>query len=182
MINNFQGIQEIMNHLIRVHGYRKIAFIAGPKHHAYAIQRYQAYLKILKENNINFDPHLVSPNYEFDPRLGKKSIEYFLDQQKLRPKKDIEAIIAVSDFFLGSVLNELHKRNIRVPQQIAITGYNNKFESISASPPVTSIDVNFEGIGQKSIELLLSIIKGGKNRYILYTNSINYPGILWMYF
>ena len=159
LIDNFHGINTIMNHLIHVHNYRKLAFIRGPEYHSYSEERYKAYVNTLKSNGIAFNPQLVTPPYEFINKIGKKAKCFFLDKLKLKPKEDIEAIVSVSDLLSFPAIIELKKRNIHVPHDIAVVGFNNRYDSLSSKPMMTTVDINFEGIGAKSLELLLSIIK-----------------------
>ncbi len=66
-IDNSDGIRQIMRHLIQFHHAQKIAFIGGIENTTYAIERYQAFLQILKELNIPFDPELYyADNFEQD--------------------------------------------------------------------------------------------------------------------
>lgn len=59
-LDNYQGMRQVMTHLIEEHGYRRIAFLRGPEHHMGARERYRAYVETLAAYGIPFEPKLVS--------------------------------------------------------------------------------------------------------------------------
>jgi len=54
-------MQAILQHLVEVHGLRRIAFIRGPEHNEEADNRFKAYLETLAAYNIPVDPQLIVP-------------------------------------------------------------------------------------------------------------------------
>jgi DNA-binding LacI/PurR family transcriptional regulator len=59
LIDNMHGMREVVRHLIAVHGLKRIAFIRGPENNKDATERFQAYLSVLQEYNIPYDPQLT---------------------------------------------------------------------------------------------------------------------------
>jgi DNA-binding LacI/PurR family transcriptional regulator len=134
MADNYQGMREVLVHLIEVHGYRHLAFIRGPEHHAYAQERYQAYLDVLKDYDIPFDPALVTPPSDYVRSKGTEAVYLLLDERRLRLQRDMEAIVAASDLFALGALTALQARGIRVPREIAVVGFNDSLEGRYAVP------------------------------------------------
>ena len=60
LMESYHGMREAVDHLIEVHGRRRVAFIRGPEGHFYAQERYRAYVESLEAHDIPFDPDLVT--------------------------------------------------------------------------------------------------------------------------
>ncbi|MBN2547161.1 MAG: substrate-binding domain-containing protein [Spirochaetes bacterium] len=162
VIDNYNGMKEVINHLIEVHGYKKIAFIRGPENNISAEERYQAYIDSLREHNIPINQDLIFISDVWNPSGGIEAYKYFFQKRKFLPKKDIEVIACVSDNIIRGTFSELKKTEIKVPDDIALAGFNNsdyaKFEITS----MTSVSVPFQEQGACAVDLLLSIIKKEK--------------------
>ncbi len=156
--DNQAGIKELMDHLIKFHGYRKIAFI-GSRGHIFYNERFNVYKKILQEYNIPYDPRLVYIINDVDSRQQvKQSLDFLLIKRKLKIKKDIEAIVTVSDLIAQKLIEELQNMQINIPNDVAVVGFNNQFNSIRSFPPITTVDPHFYQMGYQSVIILLSII------------------------
>ncbi|MBN2547114.1 MAG: substrate-binding domain-containing protein [Spirochaetes bacterium] len=167
--DDYVGSLKLMSHLIEVHNYKKIAYVRGPENYGNINFRFNGYIDSLKKYNIESDDKLISDYGNFDELTGKLAVEYFLDKLKLKPKKDIEAIVTVSDLISIGVIKELKRRNIRVPKDIAVAGFNNKEEGIEITPQMTSIDLQFSESGKMGISTLISIINKKQVPDIIYT-------------
>lgn len=157
-VDNRQGIHLLMQHLIKVHHLQRFAFIKGREGHESSTERYEAYLDVLRQYQIPFDPNLVVETRDIFPEEAVKAVEVLFDRRKLKPKKDIEAIITVSDIFSSVIVEELNRRGIKVPNDIAVVGFNNRSESYQCWPPLTTVDVDFYQAGYLSVENLLKQI------------------------
>jgi DNA-binding LacI/PurR family transcriptional regulator len=67
-IDNYSGIKVLLTHLINVHKYTKIAFIGSRNHSSYD-ERFNAYKKVLKENNIHYNSDLVYVTNDVDNNI-----------------------------------------------------------------------------------------------------------------
>ncbi|TCT13866.1 signal transduction histidine kinase [Natranaerovirga pectinivora] len=170
LMDNDDGISSLVDHLYQVHGYTKIGFVRGPEFHNSAKQRYMSYMKALERHNIPIDQRLITEPNIFHESTGVKAVKYYLDELKLVPKEDIEAIICVSDLVALGVSDELNKREIRIPFDIALVGFNNKNESRMCNPPITTIDPQLLRYGQVATDLILKHLNGieipNKDNYI----------------
>jgi signal transduction histidine kinase/DNA-binding LacI/PurR family transcriptional regulator/CheY-like chemotaxis protein/HPt (histidine-containing phosphotransfer) domain-containing protein len=155
-----QGLRDLMAHLVEHHGFKKIAFIAGPESSYHAEWRLKLYAEYLASYNIAYDERLVSSQRPYVVETGAKAVVEFAERG-LVFGRDIEAIMGVSDSVMLGAVGELEKRNVRVPDDVAVVGYNNRNESRSAIPPLTTVETNFENFGMKAIETLLHSIRKG---------------------
>ncbi|MBN2545965.1 MAG: substrate-binding domain-containing protein [Spirochaetes bacterium] len=157
--DNYSSIKEIMNHLIINHKYTKLAFI-GCKGLLSYDERLSAYKKLLKENNIPFKNDLVHIiNNVDDQQEIKHTIDIFLKKRKLEFKKDIEAIITVSDLIAQKLIIEIKNLGFKVPNDVAVVGFNNQLDSVRSVPPITTLDPHFFKMGYLSVSILNSMFE-----------------------
>jgi LacI family transcriptional regulator len=72
-----------------------------------------------------------------------------------------DAIVFGSDQLARGGADRLRERGVRVPQDVAITGYDNwKVMAEASRPPLTTVDMDLERLGQCAAELLLQAIAG----------------------
>jgi PAS domain S-box-containing protein len=160
LVESEQGIRDAIAHLIEVHGCRRIAFIRGPEAHPLAEARYRAYLDALADHGIGVNANLVTPPGGFADERGAQAVDLFLDQRNLRPKEDLEAIVAASDVFALTAMKALQRRDIRVPKDVAIVGFNDFAEARCASPSITSVTVPFREQGRQAVCALERLLEG----------------------
>jgi len=162
-INDMEGIEKTMEHLVVIHNFKKIGFIRGPDHQSAIKIRYEAYKECLKKFNLSFNPDLVTmPTVSLHREDAYNSIDYLFKEKKLKPGTDIEAIITPSDFLAIGAIEQLINLNIRIPEDISVTGFNNRPETVEVFPAVTSVDINFKDLGFKAANAILDIINGKK--------------------
>lgn len=159
LIENSSGMRRIIEHLIYVHGARKIAFIRGPESNPEAEARYQAYLDVLEAHEIAFDPKLVAPG-DFLRHAGTEAIATFFDERELR-SEDIDAIVTADDLMALAAMEELRRRGIRVPSQVAVVGFDDVEEARYATPPLSTVHQPLGEQGEVAVEKVLSAVSRG---------------------
>ncbi|MBN2546363.1 MAG: substrate-binding domain-containing protein [Spirochaetes bacterium] len=163
-------IKIVMEHLVKLHNYKNIAFVKGPENHRPSQIRFQTYLEELKKYNLPFNEKLIS-DYAKDWRsnAGIDAVDLFLKKRSLKPKKDIDAIISVSDYISQQISDYLRTKNIGVPEDIAIVSFNNSLESRLSTPPLTTINLNQFDMGRKAVKKLINMInkKGINEDYLI---------------
>jgi len=159
LVDNYRGMCEVVTHLVESHGYRRIAFIRGPQDHPEANERYRAYADVLSEHNIPLEPKLIAPG-NFHPDSGRKAVNLLLDQRQLLPQTDFEAIVAVDDGAAISAIKTLQARGIKVPEEVAVTGFDNVKESGYISPPLTTVSSPVYEQARQMAKILLALLKG----------------------
>ncbi len=156
--SNTQGMRQAMLHLIEVHGCRRIAFLRGPENHYGAQERYQAYLDGLLEHGLPLNPDLISPPVDW--MEGAIAMAALLDERKLLPPVDFDAIVAASDLLALAAMTGLQVRGIPVPKQVAVIGYDDSALARITLPPLTSVTTPFYELGRQAVVLLLDQIRG----------------------
>jgi len=154
---DFAGsMRQLLEHLLKHHGYRRIAFVRGPETHHVAELRYRVYQEMLAEYDIPFDPDLVAPPGVWDQMTGKQAVHILLEQRQSVP----EAILAASDDIAIGVISALHARGLRVPDDIVVVGHDDIAESKWMTPPLTTVPNRAYEQGQLAVETLLAQIAG----------------------
>jgi DNA-binding LacI/PurR family transcriptional regulator/signal transduction histidine kinase len=152
------GVREAIVHLVKVHGCRRIAFLRGPEAHFGAQARYQGYVDALRELGMPLNPNIVSSPVEWSD--GAMAIAALLDERKLRPMADFDAIIAPSDSIMLTAMTALQAREISIPGQVAVVGFDDSLEAGMAMPALTSVVTPFYELGRQAVVLLLARLDG----------------------
>lgn len=153
------GIRELLTHLVDAHRYRKIAFIHAP--HGEIAQRdeqarFGGYQEVLSRRQITFDPQLVVRSAGWDLPATRESIRVLLDERQMRP----DAIVACNDLLARWAMEALQERGIRVPQDIAVVGYDNISAYQFLSPPLTTVHQPIAEKARLATEMLLARLAG----------------------
>lgn len=157
-INGDQGMRDLVFHLVDVHNYQRVALIRGPEGHPYATERYHAFLNALTERGLLPDPALITPPMSWEK--GSQAMHVLLDERRLQPGVDFQAVVAASDLQAIGALTMMAERGIRVPTDVAVAGFNDIEEGRLVRPPLTSVSLPFYDQGRRAVEILLATLAG----------------------
>ncbi|MBN1826007.1 MAG: LacI family DNA-binding transcriptional regulator [Candidatus Eisenbacteria bacterium] len=145
-IANFEGARAMVRHLIGV-GHRRIAMVLGPSGNVDAEERRRGYRRALDEEGIEVDPALEIEG-NFDQESGYESAAHLL---RLDPRPT--AVFAANDWMAFGLLSALADAGIRVPQEMAITGFDDMSIAAFLSPPLTTVRVDAVELGKRAVQL-----------------------------
>jgi signal transduction histidine kinase/DNA-binding LacI/PurR family transcriptional regulator/AraC-like DNA-binding protein/CheY-like chemotaxis protein len=157
-VDSYLGMRALLTHLIAKHGFCRLAFIRGPEEHYYAQERYRAYLDSLQAFNLPLIPELITRPLPWEG--GVEAIEILLDERGLKPGKDFDAVVAISDMMALWAMKTLQARGFEVPADVAVTGFNNSIEERLATSPLTTVDLPFFEQASKAMDVLLQQLQG----------------------
>jgi DNA-binding LacI/PurR family transcriptional regulator len=152
-IDNVAGAALAMKHLFEL-GRTRVAFIGGSLAHFSIAQRALGYRRAFFEAGRLFDPSLeITIDAGLDPDTGAAlAMQRLLDATHgARP----DAVFAYNDAAALAAMRVCLARGLRVPEDIAIVGFDDIAPAAHASPPLTTIAVDKEALGRRGIELLL---------------------------
>jgi LacI family transcriptional regulator len=153
-IDNYLGGRIAMTHLLE-QGYHKIGHISGPLDWWEARQRMSAWKDSLTEAGLDAnDSHCVEGNWS--SASGALAIEKLFYQYS-----DMDAIFVANDQMALSVLQFFAEKQIRVPNDIGIVGFDNMAESAFFSPPLTTIEQDQHNIAKLAVAEIIKIIEAG---------------------
>jgi diguanylate cyclase (GGDEF)-like protein len=167
MIDNKNGFFTAVEHLIKVHNKKQIAFVSGPDDHSESAERFEGYKKALSDNNIEFDERYVLPG-NFTEESGRKAVAELVDNRKL----NFDAIAVSADFTAVGVMNELKHRGFLVPTGIAVVSFDDDKGSDTFIPSISTVRQNYVEIGKASVEKLHKMIQGIEINQITTTSSL----------
>jgi len=153
--DNDGGMRAIVRHLIETHKYERIAFVRGPAGQIEADQRYNAFLDELKSHQIRFDERLTADG-DFSTESGRAAVRTLLDERGMA----VQVIVCANDRMAFGVLEALQQRGIRVPEKIAVTGFDDVSESQSMGVPLTTVRQSFFEAGVQVYDSLMKRIEG----------------------
>jgi diguanylate cyclase (GGDEF)-like protein len=157
LVDNAYGIKEVIGHCIVEHNHRTIGFIQGPKYNQDAIERFNAYKKVLQAYKIPFDPDLVVEG-NFTAESAKQAMKELFEKRKRR----VDVVVASDDESAFGALAFLKSNGYKVPYDVAITGFDNVERASSVSPPLTTVRQPVWEQSNKACELLLAMVRGKK--------------------
>lgn len=152
-INNFQGAFAIVEHLFG-HGYRRIGMITGPEDNIDADERLHGCLEAGRQCGQPIAPSFIIPG-DFSARSGYYAFMRLMSQME-RP----EAIFAANDMMAMGAYQAARSLNLRIPQDIALAGFDDIFLSQLLTPRLTTVHVPIVELGSKAVRYLLQMING----------------------
>lgn len=152
---------ELATEHLLLSGHKNIGFVNGPGFIHISNLRYQGYKKALEKYGIPYkQEYVIESNYQ-----GEGGAE--ASTELLQRNPEITAIFFANDVMAMGAISNLSKRNIAVPQDISIVGYDGHRLSHFYNPPLTTIQIQYETIATTTAHLLLELIDGGNGRYEL---------------
>jgi DNA-binding LacI/PurR family transcriptional regulator len=150
VIENRIGMRSLIDHLAGIHGRKRIAYLSGPKASVEADERLAAYREGLTAAGLAYDPNLVYVG-NFWYNSGKDGVAEFLDVRKA----EFDAIVAANDYMALGAMRELTRRGIGVPQEIAVSGYDDVLEAECESPALTTVRQPIPAQAEAAVRFLL---------------------------
>lgn len=148
-IDNRGSAQQATSHLLRL-DYRRVATITGPSFAPAANDRLQGYLAAIEAGGRRVEETLIYEG-DFSEASGRAGMRALLEH---RP----DAVFAASDRMAIGALNEIRASGLRVPEDIALVGFDDVPLAAELEPPLTTIRQRPAGLGQAAISLLLDSI------------------------
>lgn len=147
------GTLEAITHLIDT-GRRNIAIVCGPERHHSAVIRARSAVDALE--HVGLDP-VTRPMFgEWSEAWGRQAAHVLL-----RRAPETDAVFCANDQIARGVADAMRESGRRLPQDVAIAGFDNWAVMVEACrPPLTSVDMDLEGLGRQAAELLLTAIDG----------------------
>jgi LacI family transcriptional regulator, galactose operon repressor len=151
MADGLSGAIRAVNHLVAL-GHRRIGIISGPLHLSSARDRYAGYLQALSDADIKVEANLT--------RLGDYKMEsgYQLATELISSRRPPTALFVANNEMTIGALNAIHDARRRMPDDIAIVGFDDFDWAVSLNPPLTTVAQSTFDIGVQAASLLLSRI------------------------
>jgi LacI family transcriptional regulator, galactose operon repressor len=140
-IDNYGGARKMVQHL-RSLGHTRIAFITGPEENEDAAERLRGY-----RDSVDAAMEIAG---DFSERAG-----YAAAAQLMRVQRP-SALFAANDAMAVGALSALRDNGVRVPDDIALAGFDDIPIARFVTPPLTTVSVDIAQLGRRAFELLIS--------------------------
>jgi DNA-binding LacI/PurR family transcriptional regulator len=151
-VANRAGAQSAIAHLIGL-GHSRIAMITGPPEFNTARERQQGYEQALRDAGLGVDEKLIV-HCDFRHASGYDAMRRLLDAPS-RPT----AVFPASNLLTLGALQAIHERNLDIPGEISIIGFDEMAWAMSLRPPLTTVAQPALEVGRMAAELLLDRIR-----------------------
>jgi DNA-binding LacI/PurR family transcriptional regulator len=154
-VENIEITRTLVDHLIKVHGKQRILFLRGPSDQEDSFKREMGYKSALQTNGIPLDENLLL-NGDFE-----RDIAYRVMSECLGKDKQIafDAVFTGDDDAAIGVLKALHEHGVRVPEDVAVIGFDDLGFAPFLNPPLTTVRAPTERVGQIATERLFELLE-----------------------
>ena len=154
-VENVEITKQLIEHLIRVHGKRRILFLRGPIHQEDSARREVGYKKALEDNGIPFSEKLIL-NGDFERDVSFKVMNEFLENGN---RVEFDAVFTGDDDAAIGVLRSLRMHNLNVPQDVAVVGFDDLGFAPFLNPPLTTVRAPTKEVGRIATEKLFKLLE-----------------------
>jgi DNA-binding LacI/PurR family transcriptional regulator len=152
--DNEGGARSAVEHLLNL-GRRCVAAIAGPQDMGVGKARLRGYREALRLASHPYDDRLIAYG-DFSEASGADAMNRLLH---LNP--GLDAVFAASDLMAAGAIRALREQGRRVPEAVAVVGFEDSAVARQTQPPLTTVHQSVEGMGREMARLLLARIAGG---------------------
>jgi len=151
-VENKKGVYRLTSHLINLHGHKRIVFLRGPDGHDDGKWREEGYVKALQDHGIPYNPDLIEIG-NFNAEDAKAAVKRLLNK-KIR----FDAIFAGDDESASGAMRALNEAGLRVPQDVAVVGFDDVSIANHLTPPLTTVRAPIEEVGYQATDCLIDLI------------------------
>ncbi|MFI6690624.1 LacI family DNA-binding transcriptional regulator [Streptomyces sp. NPDC050433] len=152
-VANSDGERELARHLIRDHGLRRLAFVGVAAESPDAQARFRGYREACREAGL---PVADEPDLRAEMMTqaeGERTTDALMDRATGRERP--QAILFANDQMAIGALHALERRGVRVPDDIAVTGFDGIPMSRMVRPSLTTVRQPMRRLGEEAVELLI---------------------------
>jgi DNA-binding LacI/PurR family transcriptional regulator len=166
--DNCGGARAAVSYLLDS-GRRRIATITGPADTTPGLDRCEGYRSALTKAALELDPSLEAEG-DFSQSSGQRAMAELLARHP-----DVDAVFAASDLMAAGALRALTDAGRRVPEDVAVVGFDDSQAAVLASPKLSTVRQPIEAMGRELANMLLNQITSGEaapKRLVLDTKLI----------
>ncbi len=152
-IDNRSAATTAVAHLLQ-HGYRRIGIITGPANMIASIDRYAGYVNALQEAGRVPDPALTVYS-DFTRRGAYRAMSHLLDRASEPP----DAMFVASDTMASGVLQALRDQGLRVPEDVAVMGFDGLDEALVSQPILSTVFQPIRELGAEGVRALIELLE-----------------------
>ncbi|MER6116855.1 LacI family DNA-binding transcriptional regulator [Streptomyces sp. NPDC001743] len=151
VVANADGERELTRHLIEDHGLRRLVFVGGDTDSPDAEARFRGFQEACRDAGLPVPDEPALRTTMMKQAEGARAAEALLDRGGERP----EAMLFANDQMAVGALRALARRGVRVPQEMAVTGFDGIPLGRIVQPSLTTVRQPIRRLGEQAVELLV---------------------------
>ena len=151
-IDNYTGFYELVTHLIKEHNARNLFYIDGNETSLDFAERRKAFRMALQDNQIELNRENISTVEHSSFNYGYNAASEIFSSDRKLP----DAIVCANDLIALGVLKAAAERNIKIPEQLKIAGYDGNYFARNVIPAISTVNDNAFKIGTESAKRVLT--------------------------
>jgi LacI family transcriptional regulator len=159
LLDHRRAAELAMRHLYQL-GHRQIAFMRGQTFSSDSDDRWKSLMAVSKELGLQVQPELV---IQLEQNLSSPELGYPVVQQLLAQKKPFTALVSFNDIAAIGAIRAFRDKNIRVPEDVSIVGFDDIQSAAFHNPSLTTIRQPLYSMGLTSARILLDRLRGKKD-------------------
>lgn len=153
-IENKDGAEMLVGHLIEKHHRRRIVFLRGTEGHEDSVWRERGYREALEAHGLPVDESLIAPG-GFDDTIALRSI-----QKLIEDRIEFDAVFAGDDDASMGVYRALKAAGRLIPDDVAVVGFDDVQFARYISPALTTVRAPIEEVGREAVRQLIRLLNG----------------------
>lgn len=155
-VENKNGARTAVEHLIEHHGKRRIVFLRGPEGHEDSAWRELGYRQALERHGVAYDPDRIEMG-NFNSQDAQKAMIRLMNRGI-----SFDAVFAADDDSASGALTAMQSAGLRIPQDIALVGFDNSPLATYLNPPLTTINAHIQQAGYTAAQQLVQLLQTGQ--------------------
>ncbi len=154
-VEKYTPMKAIVEHLIEHHKFTKINYVSGQDFNSDSAERLRAYRDALREHGIAVEEKRIFKG-TLTTLHGREAAAKMLETPQTMP----EAVVCASDSIAIGVWSVFDESGLKIPLQVALTGFDNNFEARNARPPLTTVSRNQNLVGREAVRRIERLHNG----------------------
>ncbi|WP_097892734.1 LacI family DNA-binding transcriptional regulator [Streptomyces sp. st170] len=155
VVANTEGERELTRHLIEDHGLRRLAFVGAEEESPDAQARFRGFQEACRDAGLPVPSRPEVRAGMMTQAEGALAADALLDRSEGTGVERPEAMLFANDQMAVGALQALERRGVRVPEDIAVTGFDGIPLSRLVRPPLTTVRQPIRQLGEQAVELLV---------------------------
>ena len=152
--DGYTSVVSVITHLIEAHGFSDIAYITGKKWHPHSQLRLKAFLDTMESHGVKVpEDHILYGDFNY--KSGGVCVEQLLDTGSLP-----QAIACANDQMAIGACEELTARGYRIPEDVAVVGFDSVYEGRTSPCTLTSTMLAARDCGKYAFRFLSAALRG----------------------
>lgn len=148
VVDNFAGMRDSVRHVVNTLGRRRPLYISGPYANGEAQERLRAFRETVQASGLAVRQEDVLEG----TWMGPSAVEAV--RQALARKTPFDAVVCANDLMAVAVLEELRAQGVKVPEQVAVTGFDDIEAARFSEPPLSTVFQPISELGARGLSML----------------------------